>query len=124
MVEIEYKPVKKIILYEILFYEYDNFIDMVIKFTHGQIVLKWCNGVLFTSEMMPYTPDTIADRIDGTIHWNFVEFAYMPKYNPTVMSDNGIIITVVDVSTNSAINDVTTWLKRQPQWKVPQLETT
>lgn len=121
MAIVEYKPVQKIVLYEILHYELDHFIEQVIKFTQGSPVLKWCNGVLFTSEMMPYTPDIISDRLEGILHWNYIEFAYMDKFQATVLSRDGRPVTVVDVSTNTAIIDVTRWLKKQSQWKV--LET-
>ena len=111
MVEVGYEPVKKIIVHEAIKHDLPDYLRMkAVIGPQGQPPppVKWCDGVLFEFSAMPNTPELINERVkDGIIHWAFIEFAEMQKYqNIVTHPDTQAQMRVVDASNNSAIADV------------------
>ncbi len=120
MVEIEYKPIEKIIVHEIIKNTYDEFLN---NFAVPQPpnapppVARWIDGILFTFRGYPPSPELLRDNLQGTIHWEIVNFTEMENYSSPLMNPRtNTTLQVIDNSTNTAVSDFIRWLKRQPQW--------
>ena len=120
MVEIEYQPVKKIVVHEILKSDYNDFINQFViplQPNMPSLDLRWVNGVLFFFQGFQDTPEIIHDRIQGIIHWEACNFTEMPKYQPMLTNTNtNASVKVTDNSHNTAVSDFIRWLKTQSQW--------
>lgn len=120
MVEIEYKPVQKIIVHEIIKNTYDEFLD---NFAIPQppnvppAMARWIDGVLFMFKGYPPSQEILQDNIQGTIHWELVNFTEKENFETPLMNPrtNGTL-EVKDNSANTAVADFIRWLKRQSQW--------
>ena len=111
MVDVEYKPVQKIIVHEAIKHDLPDFLRMkAVPGPQGTppIPVKWCEGVLFEFGALPNTPELVNERArDGVIHWAFIEFAEMPQFqNLVTHPDTQVQLRVIDVSNNSAMADV------------------
>ena len=111
MVDVEYKPVQKVIVHEAIKYDLPDFLRLkAVLGAQGAPprAVHWCEGLLFEFGALPNTPETINERIrDGVIHWGFIEFAELPTYqNIVTHPDTQIQMRVVNASNNSAIADV------------------
>jgi len=120
MTEIEYQPIKKIAVHEIIKQSYDDFLNGKARPQPPGGVptqVRWVDGIVFTATAYPATPELVNAQVDGTVHWQHVEFAEMPDYQQMVTNQNsGGSATVVDYSSNTAVVDFIKWLKKQPQW--------
>ncbi|MBM3896423.1 MAG: hypothetical protein FJ360_01590 [Thaumarchaeota archaeon] len=115
MVEVEYKPIKKIIVHEFIKYDLKQFIEL--KSSPPQPV-RWIDGIVFQILHYGNSPKLTDDEIEGIVHWAAVEFAEMSEYKPALpTSISTITIPVIDNSSNTAVSDVIRWIKKQPQWK-------
>lgn len=120
MVDIDYKPIKKIAVHEIIKNPLNNFIKMKTKSVNPNALplpVRWAEGVVFTATAFPPTEKLVNEEVDGTIHWQHVEFAEMPEYQQVITNqESGTTVGVIDFSNNTAVTDFIRWLKRQPQW--------
>jgi hypothetical protein len=115
MVEIVYKPMKKVVVLDLTEYDVDQFVsDIVTLARTGQHVgVLWAEGVLFVPVPMPPETDRVMDDLlEGTAYWTGVMFALKDKYEPTVKK-GGIEVPVMDASPNKAMRDVALWLKER-----------
>ena len=84
MTEIEFQPIKKIVILEEL--KYNSAEDLFAVMATGvspdvPITLLWSDGVVFRHEGIPIESEEIVkNRIQGTIYWNAVSYAKMDKY--------------------------------------------
>ena len=111
MVDVEYQPVKKVVVHEAIKYDLDEFLRMKAQaLPNGQPpqAVRWVDGLVFAFNGMALTPELVNERVrDGVIHWEFIEFAEMPKYEKVVTHpDTQVQLRVVDGSNNSAVGDV------------------
>lgn len=120
MTEIEYQPIKKITVHEIIKQSFDDFLNAKARpQTQGQPhnSVRWADGIVFTATAFPLTPELVNEQVQGTIHYQDVEFAEMENYQKVITDQNtGGSITVVDYSKNTAVIDFINWLRKQPQW--------
>ncbi len=121
MVDVAYQPIKKIIVHEVLKQSLDDFIRMKAQpAPNGMppMPVRWIDGIVFTFNGMPATPEMINERVrDGTVHWDFVEFAEMQNYQKVLFHpETNVPLSIVDNSNNTAVSDVIRWLKKQRQW--------
>ena len=121
MVDVEYQPVKKIIVHEAIKYTFDDFVKMkahTISPNQPVLPVRWCDGVIFTYAGVQQTPELINERVqNGVIHWDFIEFAEMPNYQKVVTHpDTQVQLRVIDASNNSAIADVIRHFKNDPKF--------
>jgi hypothetical protein len=84
MTEIEFQPIKKIVILEELKYDSINdlFADMVAGVPPDvPIALLWLEGVVFRhSAMPPQSEEIVKNRIQGTVYWDNVGYARMDTY--------------------------------------------
>lgn len=121
MVDVAYQPIKKIIIHEILKQSLDDFVRMKAQSAPNgmsPMPVRWIDGIVFAFNGMPVTPEMINERVrDGTVHWDFVEFAEMPNYQKALFHpETNVPLPIVDNSNNTAVSDVIRWLKKQRQW--------
>lgn len=124
MVEIEYSPIKKIVIHEAIKYNLDEFISLKVQPVPPDfpaMPLRWIDGIVFEFGPTPLTPELVNDQAkNGIVHWGIVEWSEMPGFqNNLVNTATGITRRVIDGSSNTAVVDVIRWLKNQPQWKSP-----
>lgn len=81
------------------------------------ISVRCADGILFTAAAYPATPELVNEQVQGTIHWQDVEFTEMENFQKVLTNQNsGGSVNVVDFSNNTAVMDFVRWLKKQPQW--------
>lgn len=124
MVEIQYSPIRKIVIHEVIKSHLEEFTSLKTQPVHPQMQvppLRWIDGIVFDFSGMPPTPELINEQArDGVIHWSIVEWAEMPQFqnnltNPTT----GTSRRIIDGSNNTAVRDAIRWLSSQPQWRNP-----
>ena len=116
MVDVEFKPVTKVIIHEAIKYSFDDFLRMKAQVGQNGVPprpVRWTNGIIFTYNSVQQTPELINERVrDGVIHWDFIEFAEMENLqNIITHPDTQIQLKVMDNSNNSAIADVIRFFK-------------
>ncbi|MCJ7422931.1 hypothetical protein MUP01_01505 [Candidatus Bathyarchaeota archaeon] len=75
--------------------------------------LYWAEGVVFLYFPIPATTETVAKELIGNkrVYWAFVGYSFMPKYQPIIETREKMIVPVVDMSSNTLIKKVASWLK-------------
>jgi len=120
MTEIEYQPIKKIAVHEIIKQSYDDFLHAKARpQAQGMpsVSVRWADGILFSAGAFPATPELVNEQVLGTVHWQNVEFTEMETYQKILTNQNtGGSVNVVDYSNNTSIMDFVRWLKNQPMW--------
>jgi len=120
MVDIEYSPISKIIVHEVIRADYQNFLNMfAIPQQPGvqRPYARWIDGILFIFKGFPPSPEVLRDKIQGILHWEIVNFTEMEKYTSTITNPkNNITMDVLDNSNNTAVSDFIRWLKNDSQW--------
>jgi len=113
MVDVEYKPIQKIVVHEAIKYTLDQFVNLKAVDVHVVPIVRWIDGIVFTFVVLPTTPDSIRERVeDGAVHWNLIEFAEMPNHQDFLTNtDNNARLRVMNLTNNSAIVDVIRYFK-------------
>ncbi len=122
MVEIQYSPIRKIVIHEVIKSNLEEFTANKAQPPHPQMQmppLRWIDGIVFEFAGMVPTPELVNEQSrDGVIHWSIVEWAEMPQFQNNLMHPtSGVSRRIIDGSANTAVSDVIKWLKNQPQWK-------
>lgn len=115
MTKITFQPWEEIIVHETTKRDLKDLVKLkTLYFKSGQIaeLFLWAEGVVFMRAPMPPTDDVVRDQLKGVIHYSSVEYAKMPKYRKTIVSE-GITVPVVDVSDTPALRDLARALKKQ-----------
>ena len=113
MVEIVYKPMKKVVILDRTEYALEQFVSDVVTFARsGQhIGVLWAEGVLFVPVPMPLETDRVMDDLlEGTAYWTGVMFTLKEKYEPTIKMA-GTEVPVMNVTPNQPMRAVARWLK-------------
>ncbi|WP_299291239.1 hypothetical protein [Nitrosopumilus sp.] len=120
MVEIEYKPIQKIVVHEIMKNSMDEFLDNFVRPIPPNVppvIARWIDGIVFIFQSSPRSPETTRESLEGTVHWEIVNFTEMNEYMETLVNPrNQSMIKVIDNTSNTAVSDFIRWLKKQPQW--------
>ena len=121
MVEVKYSPIKEIVIHEIIKSNLQDFIHMKVQPRQQDtltIPFRWIDGIVFTFGGIIATEKLVHERAEkGVVHWDYLEFAEMPKFNANLVNpDNGATWRVIDGSNNTAVVEVIQWLKGQSQW--------
>ena len=121
MVEVQYSPIEKIVIHEAIKYDLGEFISFKVNPrapNQRATPFRWVDGIVFDFASVIPTEQLVNERVqDGVVHWDFIEFAEMPKYQSNLINhDNGSAWKVIDGATNTAVMDAIRWLKNQPQW--------
>ena len=121
MVDIEYQPIKKIIVHEIIKYSLNEFINLKGRVLPGQaqpLPVRWAEGIVFSNASYAGTsPEMLTQQLEGITHWAAVEFAELDDYRQILNHPTtGTAIQLVDNSNNKAVSYFILWLKKRPEW--------
>ena len=123
MVDVEFQPIRKVIVHEAIKYEFDEFVRLKAQAQgpNPPAPARWVEGVIFTFSSVQQTPELINERVhDGVVHWDFIEFAEMPDFqNMVTHPDTQVQLRVSDNSNNSAVADVIRYFKNNPTFFPP-----
>jgi hypothetical protein len=114
-IKVVYEPRKRVVIHEYI--KYGN-PEEFLRSVAGPpplgvtLVAQWTEGVLFTFAPFTQTETVVRELIAGTIHWDHVSFAPMPKYQSKIMAD-GIVCNVSDVSSNAVFRAIAKFLKHE-----------
>jgi len=104
-------PLKKITINDVQYYPLQTLINF--KAAQQVPMLGWAKGVLFSLQPFSVEVELIArDMLDGIMHWGSIDFSFMEKYDPIVMSDTNYKINVLDQSTSKVASEATDWLRK------------
>lgn len=116
MVEIEYEPVKKVVVHEL--YRCDNREDLIIRAIRptGVLPLYWSEGVLFFFYPME-SRSAKRDYMKGTFHLEIITYCMMPEYKKMLEFDDenikGVKVRVIDLSKFETFRDLAKWMKNR-----------
>jgi len=118
MVEIEYSPVKKIVVHEI--YRYDSKEELTKRlagYSSGRPIF-WCDGIVFVY-YMDDSDDSKNEYLKGTAHWSTLAYAEMPKFAASIELEEGMFkgvkMAVIDYNSFKLFKDFIKWLKTSKQ---------
>jgi len=114
-VEIEERPVKKIIIFETLKLPIDELLKRIglLAGTGHLVPLQWAEGImLIASPFHPECDVIVEEAMKGNMYWGSVMFAEMPKYEP-IKKIGGIEIPIMDQSPSPVVRQVAQWLKKR-----------
>lgn len=116
-VDIKYEPFKEILVMERTFFSTPDDIARFISVIAGGKTagLYWAEGVVFLYFPLPASTEAVAKALieKSQVHWTFVGYSLMPKYQSTIETKEKIIVPVVDISSNPMFRKVAKWLKEQ-----------
>jgi len=73
--------------------------------------LTWANGVIFEFGVLRDTDDIVKEKLEGKLHWNFLHYATLEKYQPEFKVQGNIRIPIIDASNNETFRDMAMWIK-------------
>lgn len=121
--EIIIEPWKKLIIHEIIEYNFDDWVTQIAfssKTAGGAIpTINWVNGVVFQSFNFPDTNSVIDEKLKGVLHWSSVMFAVKEKFEKQIIKDNATI-NLIDVSVNQIFQELAEKLKAHSRYQKKQ----
>ncbi|CDI05771.1 conserved hypothetical protein [Candidatus Nitrosotenuis uzonensis] len=119
-VEIIIEPWKKLIIHEIIEYNFDDWATQIAfsSKTAGGVIptINWVNGIVFQSFNFPDTNSVIDEKMKGVLHWSSVMFAVKEKFEKQIIKDNATI-NLVDVSVNQIFQELAEKLKAHSKYQ-------
>jgi hypothetical protein len=114
-IKVVYEPRKQVIIHE--YSKYGNpeeFIRQVFAGVPASAILivHWVDGVVLSFTPFSQTDTVVKELINGTLHWDHVSFAPMPKFMSKIIAD-GTTCNVADVSTNAVFKAIAEFLKKE-----------
>ena len=117
--DITIEPWKKLIIHEIIEYQFDDWVKQIAFSTRssggGIPTMQWTNGIVFASSSLPTTNATVEEQLKGVLHWSSVSFAIKEKFEKQIVKENATI-NLVDVSVNEIFNKLSIELKTQSKY--------
>lgn len=113
-VEFVYEPYKKVVIHEIVQYDIQMLVNLQgYGIEAGQLgnPLFWANGIAFYYRVLPPTEKIIKEMIRGTVHWNSLNFAFMPKHQPNFIIGGNVRIPIINFNNQKQFRDLAEWLK-------------
>ena len=121
--DITIEPWKKLIIHEIIEYQFDDWVKQIAFSTRssggGIPTMQWTNGIVFASSSLPTTNATVEEQLKGVLHWSSVSFAIKEKFEKQIVKENATI-NLVDVSVNEIFNKLSVELKAQSKYIISE----
>lgn len=121
--DITIEPWKKLIIHEIIEYQFDDWVKQIAFSTRssggGIPTMQWTNGIVFASSSLPTTNVTVEEQLKGVLHWSSVSFAIKEKFEKQIVKENATI-NLVDVSVNEIFNKLSVELKAQSKYTISE----
>jgi hypothetical protein len=114
--KVRYEPRKEIIIHE--YTKYDSPEEFVENIARGapagsMIASRWVDGVLLMFVPFPNDPVTTKEFLEGRVHWNHLNFAFMPEYKEQIITESGVTLVIGDVSKNSSFQAIAEFVKEK-----------
>jgi hypothetical protein len=110
--EVEYKPVKKIIIHHISKYvSMEKFLTSAIPPNTPSI--GWCGGYLISFTNFPESEDVTREVLNGTTHVASVYYCDMPELKSTIKTQYNQEILVIDQSNELPVVAIAQFLKKR-----------
>jgi hypothetical protein len=116
-IEVEFRPVKKIVIFEALKLSREDFfqrVSFIVMSEHPQALI-WADGLLLL--MFPFYPecDAVFEEVKkGIMYWSNVLYTPMPEYKP-IHKIGGIEIPIINQTTSHIIRRVAQELKKRDE---------
>ena len=121
--DITIEPWKKLIIHEIIEYQFDDWVKQIAFSTRssggGIPTMQWTNGIVFASSSLPTTNATVEEQLKGVLHWSSVSFAIKEKFEKQIVKENATI-NLVDVSVNEIFNKLSVELTAQSKYTISE----
>lgn len=115
---VKHEPRKQVIIHELG--QYDTAGELANIITAGAPqgtifpVFRWGNGIILTfNAISTDTEFMVKERAEGILHWDHVSFAPMKQFKSQVISQNNLVVDVVDVSKNETFDAITKFLNKK-----------
>ena len=110
--EVEYKPVKKIIIHHISKYtSVEKFLTSAIPPNTPSI--GWCAGYLISFTNFPESEDVTREVLNGTTHVASVYYCEMAEFKSTIKTQYNQEILVIDQSNEVPVVAIAQFLKKR-----------
>jgi hypothetical protein len=110
--EVEYKPVKKIIIHHISKYvSMEKFLTSAIPPNTPSI--GWCGGYLISFTNFPESEDVTREVLNGTTHVASVYYCDMSEFKSTIKTQYNQEILVIDQSNELPVVAIAQFLKKR-----------
>ncbi|MGB9124962.1 MAG: hypothetical protein WA833_01885 [Nitrosotalea sp.] len=110
--EVEYKPVKKIIIHHISkSASVEKFLTSAIPPNTPSI--GWCGGYLISFTNFPESDDVTREILNGTTHVASVYYCEMPELKTTIKTQYNQEILVIDQSNELPVVAIAQFLKKR-----------
>lgn len=112
-VEIEYQPIKKIIIHMLYELSYDEFINEIFLYPNP-INIFWADGYLFTFTPIQIdgNPEIMKDFINGVAHWQEVMYCKAKKPENMVIKGGAWEAKITDATHLFPHANFVAWLKK------------
>jgi hypothetical protein len=116
MTEFEYRPIKKIIIDQIVKKSYEDFIKDVVGVSTAPAL--WADGILFQFWNHPVSEFLVVRALqDGVRYWDVLIFTQCDKYIPMLKrTDQHGELPVRNMQDHMVFSEFAKWLKAQPIW--------
>jgi hypothetical protein len=119
LVKVTFKPSEELIIHESIQHSLSDLIKLCsVGVQLGGLAkpLSWAEGVVFRFSRMAPTDEIVRELLQGTVHWNVVEWALMPQCKQVLLiKEINAKIPVINVSTTTILCEVAKALKEQAQ---------
>lgn len=110
--EVEYKPVKKIIIHHISKHpSVEKFLTNAIPPNTPSI--GWCGGYLISFTNFPESDDITKEILNGTTHVASVYYCEMPEYKATIKTQYNQEISIIGQSNEIPVVAIAQFLKKR-----------
>jgi len=122
MPEIIIEPYKKIVIHEVIEYQFNDYVELVLTGTRAAggttiPLVQWCNGIVF--QVVPFNLNSeavIEQQLEGTVHYNSVSFALKERFEPEVRSPLGTL-RLINASANPNFVALADLLRQHSKYK-------
>ena len=119
MIEVVYRPIKQLVVYECIKYDRPDELARAVSMEAGTIkapYLKWADGIVFRVSSLGHmlSSDVFAKEfMEGRFHVS-VEYAHLPEFTPRIQtSEERVIVAIIDDSNNELSLSLARWIKER-----------
>jgi hypothetical protein len=122
MTEFRIKPVKEVIVFDIVQEDLENFLYTCrIHIIPNAI---WVEGMIISLDLCRATEKNVERFFEGTRIYDKVTFVKFPEYSKTVKWNGGTYeLPLRNYQNFSRFVELAKWIKEQPEWKEKRRDT-
>jgi len=112
--EVEYKPIKKIVIHEMWKISVEDFITRAFALVPTQGIATpaiWVDNYLFEFSFLPQTVDVVKDHMNGISHWAHLVYTDFGEYQHNIQQANAVMPIIK--AEHSTFQSVAKWLRER-----------